>query len=171
MISTTDIYYKIDITVVLHGYWDGDIIKKKELIDEALKKYIITKIQETKENESLIGEIEKNYNAGELLEILADLIPNEYHFDVLRHFVHYIIRVAAGLQGCYISWLEEDDEELIHTPYINFDESGEWKNLITHAKTDCVQIFNFVYYIFKNNFMVKNSSKQLTFSPSKEIML
>lgn len=56
---------------------------------------------------------------------------------------------------------EQEQDELIPFPLVEFDENGLWTNLKTHEKTDYVQTFNFVYEIFNNNFMTKNNPKKL----------
>ena len=155
MVSIRDIYFIVDSNIVSQGFWDVSLAAKKKLIDNELKNYIITKIQALRNTSGLIGEGTQDYSVAELLAILAELIPKENHFDTLRHFTHYILKVAGNLQNSEIVWYSESDEELIQLPFIEFDENDLWKKLKTHEQTDCVQTFNFVYDIFNNTFMTK----------------
>ncbi|MEG1310152.1 MAG: hypothetical protein RSD06_04680 [Bacilli bacterium] len=168
MISINDIYSKMDSNIILQGFWDKDIEVKKKLIDNELKKYITSKIQGVNGTISITNSEEGDPNVPSLLQKLANLIPREQHFDTLRHFIHYIVQVAGTLQGWSIIWWVEDDEELIDSPLIEFDENGLWSNLKTHENTDYIKTFNFVYDIFSNNFMKENTPKRLTMRVPKD---
>lgn len=161
MVLTNDIYFKIDSNIVSQNFWGISIEEKKRLIDLELKKYIISKIQESDNTSAILNDNSIDLSVGELLSILASDIPMEKHFNTLRHFIHYIVQVAGGLQNRSITWWQEDEDELIPFPLVEFDENGLWTNLKTHEKTDYVQTFNFVYEIFNNNFMTKNNPKKL----------
>jgi len=161
MVSITDIYYKIDSNIVSHNFWEVNIEEKKKLIDTELKKYIISKLQELNLTRAISSESSQELSVNDLLQILASNISQEQHFDTLRHFTHYIIQVAGTLQNWSIIWWVEDEEDLIQLPLIEFNESGLWTNVKTHEKTDYVRLFNFVYDVFNNNFLVKNTPKKL----------
>lgn len=162
MILLNDIYHKVDMGIVEQNFWEVSIEEKKQLIDEELKKYITSKIKELGGNTSILSDGKMNVN--DLLKILARMIPQEQHFDTLRHFTHYILSVAGSLQNYSICWWVEKDEGLIDLPLIEFDENGLWTNLKTHKETDYIKTFDFVYDIFTNNFMNKNN-------PPKKLIL
>ncbi|MEG2232595.1 MAG: hypothetical protein RRY16_01325 [Bacilli bacterium] len=168
MVSINDIYFKMDSNIVSQGFWNTDIEGKKELIDKELKKYLTSKIQEVNGIIAITDGEESDFNVPSLLQKLANFIPQDQHFDTLRHFIHYIIQVAGTLQGWSITWWGEDEEDLIDSPLIEFDENGLWTNLKTHENTDYVKIFNFVYDIFNNNFMKENTPKKLTMRLPKD---
>jgi len=103
---------------------------------------------------------------SDLISILASDISKEEHFNTLRHFVHYILLVAGSLQERSITWLVEEDKELISTPFIEINENGYWENLITHNETDYVQVFNFVYEVFNKYFLVDKTYKRIRIKSS-----
>lgn len=159
MVTITDIYYQIDSKIMEQGFYEGDIARKKQLIDENLKEYIGSKIAEL--NSGVLLERTKEISVVEYLAYLASLIPPEEHFNTLRHFVHYILNVAGNLQGFSILWWCEEKPELIEKPIIEFDTEGKWEKLITHEKTDYVQTFAFGYNIFQNQFMMSEPQKRI----------
>lgn len=161
MVMIDDIYFRIDRSIVAQRFWNISIEEQKKLIDSELKKYIISKIQELGCKKELTSERVANYNVFELLNILAKNIPQEKHFNTLSHFTHYILQVAGSLQGYSVTWWEENEEELIQSPFIKFNEKGLWSDLKTHKNTDYVQTFCFAYDVFNNKFMVENSPKKL----------
>lgn len=161
MVSITDIYYKIDFNIVSQNFWKIDIVEKKKLINIELKKYIISKLEELNLTSAISSESSQELSVNDLVQILASNIPSEDHFNTLRHLIHYIVQVAGSLQNWSIIWWQEDEDELISFPLVEFDEHGLWTNLKTHEKTDYVQTFNFVYDVFNNNFMTKNVPKKL----------
>lgn len=163
MNSFKDIYFKIDINLIRQGFWESDIAIKKNLIDIELRKYIITKIQELGGYHYLNN---KNLSVSDLICILASILP-EGDKNTLCDFTHYILNVARSLQNWYIIWEIEDDETLIETPFVDFDERDKWSSLKTHSKTDYVKTFNFVYDIFKNEFLTKTSAKNLSLTNNK----
>ena len=155
---TNDIYYKIDSNLLEQSFWELNIKEKKKLIDEELKKYIILKINTLNEQE-LINVEENTLSIEELLLKLSEKIPKENHHLTLNHFVHYILQVAGNLQNCVIIWWVDKNKTLITNPVVEFDENEIWNSLKTHEQTDYVQIFNFVYDVFKNKFMVTKNKK------------
>lgn len=161
MFLLNDIYYKVDSSIVEQGFWQASITEKKALVDKELKKYAISKLQELNLCHQFIGNEKASFSVGELINILANNIPKEQHFDTLRHFIHYILKVAESIQNWSITWWVEDNEELIETPFVEFNDNGLWDSLITHNDTDYVYIFNFIYDIFNNHFYVKNEQKRI----------
>ena len=71
----------------------------------------------------------------------------------MNHFVHLIANLAGNLQGFDILWWEEEDENLIENPIIDFNEIGLLNQIKTHENTPYVKTFNLVYYTFMNEFM------------------
>ena len=159
MISTSDIYFRIDSNLVCQNFWQNDIEEKKRLIDSELKKYIISKIQEL--NVELLENEINNLSVIELLHILALNIPLDQPHTILNHFIHYIIQVAGNLQNWTICWWVENDEKLITEPLIEFDKNGLWDNLKTHEQTDYIKIFGLVYGTLNNYFLKDDIQKKL----------
>lgn len=149
-----DIYYAVDHNLIESDYYGKDIDGKKKLIDKCLKEYAISKILEINSQKENMNY--DNLSLNELIEILSNLIPKEKHFDTIRHFTHYILNVAGNLQNFGIIWMVEEKEELIQKPEANFNIEGKWENLITHENTSYLEVFNHVYHIFQNEFMLKN---------------
>jgi len=162
MLEMKDIYYIIDSSLMEQNFWNLDIEEKKILIEQELKKYIISKINEIDKNISLPDNNIGNTKTIDLLQILATIIPKENHFDTLRHFIHYILNVASNLQGWSIIWYEEENPELKNNPIIDFNEDGKWNSLTTLATEDdnYVKIFAFVNDVFQNQFMTNKISRQ-----------
>lgn len=161
MISINDIYFKMNSSILSQGFFEANIEKKKMLIDLELKKYIISKIQETNKINNIIDASVKELEVPELLQFLADLIPQKQHFNTLSHFIHYIIQVVGNIQGYSIIWFVEGKEELIDCSIIEYDKIGIWTSLKTHENPDYIKIFKFVYDVFNNNFMKEDFSKRL----------
>lgn len=158
MIRTNDIYYKIDSKIVENGFWSVDVNGKKELIDIELKNYIISKILELNPSVQFIDNLKEKLTTEDYLEVLSKMIPKEEQCEVLRHFIHYILNVAGSLQNHSIVWFQEDDESLIETPIISFKD-GVLDDLKTHQETSYLKIFNGVYSIFKNEFLMGQHTK------------
>jgi len=156
-----DIYFKVDSRIVEQGFWQASIVEKKALIDKELKLYALEKLREVNWDHYLLNNQNTNLSINDIVAILASDINKEEHINTIRHFVHYILLVAGSLQDRSITWWIEEDEELIKTPYIDFNANGFWENLITHKETDYVQIFNFVYEIFNRYFLADNNYKRL----------
>ena len=159
MIALNDIYFKVDSSIVSRDFWKVSMDEKKQLIDDELKKYIISKIVELDTVKMLSDDAENTLSVNDLLNTLANKIPKEQHFETLRHFTHYILQVAGSLQSWYITWFCEDNPELIETPLTRFNDDGLWDDLKTHVDTDYVKAFNFVYDVFNNSFMKEEKQK------------
>lgn len=155
---TSDIYLEMDLKVLLQNFWYLSIEDKKKLIDKELKNYILCKIESI--DVKLIGKLDdKELSAPELLGILADIIPVDQKFEILRHFTHYVIALVGNLQNWSVIWWVEEDEELINSQVLEIEDET-WKELKTHKDTDYVKTFSFVYDMFMSSFMVKNSDKK-----------
>ena len=161
MIEFNDIYFKVDSKIVEEGFWHADIVEKKNLIDKELRLYAIEKLKMINYNHYLLSVSDSNISLNDLVSMLASDISKEEHFNTLRHFVHYILNIAGSLQNRSIVWWDEDNDTLIAVPVIDFNEDGYWESLITYKETDYVQIFNFVYEVFNNKFLVDNVYKRL----------
>lgn len=161
MEAFNDIYFKVDSRIVEQGFWQVSTEEKKSLIDKELKLYALEKLRAVNCNHYLLNNQNTNLNINDIVVILASDISKEEHINTLRHFVHYILLVAGSLQDRSITWWIEEDEELIKTPYIDFNANGFWENLITHKETDYVQTFNLVYKIFNRYFLVDSNYKRL----------
>ncbi len=156
MIDTKNIYRVIDKNIVEQGYWQADIDEKKELVNKELKKYTLYQISLlniTLEN--------KEYTIEELVQILVDNIEEKDHYELLGHFIHYILQIASDMQNFYICWYGIKDESLIENPEAKFDEYEIWTELNIDVKTSFMTTFKFVNDIFNNKFKTKNKQKQL----------
>lgn len=159
MINTSDIYSKLNPILLKNNYHNLDIKGKKTLIDKALKVYIISKLDEIGKLNLLKEDNTEKLSVGDLLEILANEILEDKHHNTLNHFVHLILNLAGNLQGFDILWWEEEDENLIENPIIDFNEIGLLNQIKTHKNTPYVKAFNLVYYAFMNEFMKEEPHK------------
>lgn len=159
-ISFNDIIFKMNQYVMQQSNcFEPDIEKQKELVESCLKKYTIEKLQELNSNKMISDEDAKELSMIDLFEELAGMIPKEKHFDTLRFYTHYILEIAGSLQGWSITWWSNDDQEDLE---VLFNMDGKWDKLNTPLNEDYVKTFVFVYDIFQNNFMVKDSAKKIT---------
>lgn len=159
-ISFNDIIFKMNQYVMQQSNcFEPDIEKQKELVESCLKKYTIEKLQELNSNKMISDEAAKELSMIDLFEELAGMIPKEKHFDTLRFYTHYILEIAGSLQGWSITWWNNDDQEDLE---VLFNMDGKWDKLNTPLNEDYVKTFVFVYDIFQNNFMVKDSAKKIT---------
>lgn len=159
-ISFNDIIFKMNQYVMQQSNcFDSDTEKQKELVESCLKKYTIEKLQELNSNKMISDEVAKELSMIDLFEELAGMIPKEKHFDTLRFYTHYILEIAGSLQGWSITWWNNDDQEDLE---VLFNMDGKWDKLNTPLNEDYVKTFVFVYDIFQNNFMVKDSAKKIT---------
>ena len=158
MVIFNDIYNEVDSRILQQGFWNVDIESKKKLIDQALKEYIVLKIKSLNWSEKVTAE-DMCLGVVHLLQMLANIIPKEEHFDTLRHLTHYILQVAGNLQSYSVTWWVEDEEELIESPLVEFNDKGLWNDLKTHKQTDYVKTFEFTYNVFQNKFQKEDSKK------------
>lgn len=163
MANLRDIYFKVGKDLYQHAFDIEPIGRKKELVDDCLKKYLIYKVVE--ENAAVASKIGKaeSISVEDLVEMLGDLIPREEHFDTMRHLTHFMLNIAGEIQGWSITWWDEQDIAFLDNPSINFNEEGKIDALTTHKDSSYVQTFRFVYEVFKDTFMKENhQNKQFT---------
>lgn len=139
-----DIYYKVDSEIVANDWHEADNEEKKILLDNALKKFMCEKITEFDSTKSLKAEDQANITVNELAEILGKVIPEEDHFETMRHLTHYVLAVAGGIQGWSIVWEVDNSEEFLDNPHATFNAEGKWDTLTTHDQTSYIKTFEFV---------------------------
>ena len=157
-IQLNDIYNKIS------SYWSDyfeDNETAKKILDNQLKKYLIEKINEITNNPLQLEDLE-NLTTEELVIVIASYIPKCYHHQTLSHIIHAVLGYASNMQSYSIVWYEENDQILIESPSVSFDEMNRWNELKTHKNTDYITIFNKVYNTFHNDFMIKKTQKTKT---------
>ena len=163
-----DIYYKVDHELVDNGFYEVDDEGKKQLIDSALKHFISAKITEFDSTKTLPDSAKEELSVNDLAEMLGTVIPQEDHFDTIRHLTHYVLAVASGLQGWTIVWDGDNSEEFLDNPLAKFNEAGYWDGLTTHEQTSYVQTFEFAHDIL-NQVILNKEKKQpaLTYTKSQ----
>jgi len=154
-ITMQDIYSEVNYNLRKNDFHNIDSIsERKRLVNEELKKYVISKILELDSNISISDEMDLYF----LVELLGRLIPKEEHFDTIRHFVHFVLQIASDMQGWYIVWYVKESNAYINNPEIlKYNEM--WDTLKTHQDENLVQTFKFVYDTFENHFMEKHHIK------------
>lgn len=158
-----DIYYKAGKDLYEHDFDSSTTEKKKKLVEASLKTYLAQKIMEEDISKTPLLSNDSEISIDDLVIILGNLIPQEEHFDTMRHLTHYLLNIAGEMQGWSITWWEEQDAQFIDNPLIDINESGKWNSLTTHKETSYAQSFRFVYQAYKNQFMEKNiKNKQHT---------
>lgn len=155
MTNTKDIYYKMNQRLIEENYWALNMKEKKELINNELIKYTVTKIQEFNPH----FKYDQSMDITTLLEIFNNLIDEEEKFETLRHFTHLILNIASSFQEYEIIWWVESDKDLIDNPICDFNEENKWNTLTTHQKTDLIKTFKLVNETFNNNFLNHNKAK------------
>ena len=154
-IQLNDIYHKIS------SYWSdyfNDNETNKTILDNQLKKYLIEKIKGITNNPLQSDDLE-NLTTEDLVTILASYIPEKYHHQTLSHIIHAVLGYASNMQSYSIVWYEENDQTLISSPEVTFDEKNRWNELKTHKNTDYITLFNKVYSTFRNDFMINSTQK------------
>ena len=163
MANLMDIYFKVGKDLFEHGFDQKDTVEKKRLVNGCLKTYLAGKIAEESLSKAIEISNNKDISVTDLVVMLGDIIPEEQHFDTMRHLTHFMLNIAGEMQGWSITWWEEKDPEYIDSQLITFNEDGKVDSLTTHAKTPYVNTFQFVYEIFTSSFMMgKSENKQLT---------
>ena len=156
MTNTKDIYYKMNQRLIEENYWALNMKEKKELINNELIKYTVTKIQELNPH----FKYDQSMDITTLLEIFNNLIDEEEKFETLRHFTHLILNIASSFQEYEIIWWVKSNKKLIKNPTCDFNEENKWNTLTTHSETDLIKTFNLVNETFNNNFLNQNKIKR-----------
>lgn len=163
MANLRDIYYKVGKDLYEHDFYIQATEQKKKMVDASLKVYLANKIAEESTEKVLMLSSNPDISVDELVVLLGDLIPQEEHFDTMRHLTHFILNIAGEMQGWSIIWWEDQDAEFIDNPLVKFNEAGKWESLTTNKETSYIQTFQFVHEIYKDTFMEKApKNKQLT---------
>ncbi len=159
-INFMDIFFKMNGYVMeQNNCFDPSIEKQKELVESCLKKYTIEKLQELNSTKMISDKAAKELSLIDLFEELASIIPKEKYFDTLKFYIHYILEISGSLQGWSITWCNSSNQEELEA---SFNEEGKWNELNTPLNEDYVRTFKFVYDIFQNKFMVKDSAKKIS---------
>lgn len=163
MANLMDIYHRVGKNLYEHNFDQASIEDKKQLVDGSLKTYLATKIIEEDISKAFLLSNDKDVSVEDLVTILGEIIPQEAHFDTMRHLTHFLLNIAGEMQGWSITWYEDQDHQFIENPLLTQDESGKWDSLTTHKETSYVQTFCFVYDSYKKSFMEKTpTDKQLS---------
>lgn len=160
-----DIYSKVDNKLLENNYWNVGINEKKLLIDMCLKEYIIEKIQDLKL--SKLAQENIDMTLIDLFKYLASLIPKEEHSNTIVHFIHYILGICSNLQSWSITWWQEDEDDLIQNPVVDFNIDSKWDTLTTNINTDYVKTFEFVYNVFCEKIVKSRDVKKLELIANK----
>lgn len=161
MVNLMDIYYKVGMSLAEQDFDFQEPEVKKQLVDTSLKTYLIEKISEINSTPALTDP-ENKISTEDLVDELGELISQENHFDTLRHLTHFILNIAGKMQSWSIVWYSEKDSSFIDNPLVVFNDNGKWESLTTHETQSYVQTFHQVYGAFKEVFMTKTKSPQLT---------
>lgn len=169
MADLRDIYFRVGKDLYQHAFDVENTGRKKSLVEGCLKTYLASKIAEESTEKALILSEKEEVSVDDLVEMLGDLIPEEEHFDTMRHLTHFMLNIAGEMQGWSITWWDEQDEQFIDNPLIKFNEEGKIDSLTTHKQSSYVQTFKFVHEVFTNSFMnEKNNNKQLTLKDTRK---
>lgn len=148
-----DIYYKMNYALISTHYSELEISGKKKIVEQEMRKYIISKILEL--NPKI--KIDKDIDLCLLAKILGDMIPKEKHSDTISHLTHFILQVASSMQGFHIIWSSKNITE----PVLKYKDNDYIDELITSEDMDLVSTFEFIFDIFKNHFMIDNFVKRI----------
>lgn len=146
----SDIYYQMNIKLIEKDYYYANQNDKKELVEKALCEYMIEKLIENNRAKLIIDK-KLEVKTNNLIDILAETIPKEEHFNTLRHLTHFILMHMSEIQSYEIIWEVSDKEKLIDNPELIYNEDGYIDKLITHEKTDYSKTFKFIYDHYQNN--------------------
>ena len=149
-----DDVYKIRFNLINRNYDEKSINEQKEIIEEELIKYLLRKINEL--DSSCV--LPNDNNLIDIMSLIEKRLSKE-EVGSFSHVIFFILNIASCMQGRTIIWWCEDGEKLKDNPEISFDDDGYWDKVTTHKDTNMIQIFNFVYDIFKNNYMIKEKEQ------------
>ena len=113
MANLRDIYYRVGKDLHEHGFDIENIERKKKLVAGSLKTYLASKIAEESTEQALVLSEKEDVTVEDLVEMLGELIPEEQHFDTMRHLTHFLLNIAGEMQGWTITWWDEQDEQYI----------------------------------------------------------
>lgn len=113
------------------------------MVEKGLKWYINQQNALQEPSKHIQEENLEDVSLQELAEVLGGLIPEERHFDTIRHLTHYVLGIATTIQDYAVVWEVRDDEGLIDNPLSTYDENGKLNKFITHKKTSYVTAFDF----------------------------
>lgn len=164
MIRMNDIYYKMNYSLEEQCFEPENIEYVKGVIDKQLKKYLILKIAQLGNYGVLKSPHKDEVSVNDLVGVLGAMIPEDKHFDTLRHLSHYVLNIAGVIQGRSITWWSEKDPNYIDCLEATFDENGFWDSVITHKEASYVDTFDSIYNIFTNDFMKKQNKKIISIS-------
>ena len=159
MIELKDIYFKVGMNLVKEDFDFRATEDQKELVDKHLKEYLKDKLSEI--TSSQIKDSNNEVSVEILVDELGEQIPNERHFDTIRHLTHFILNIAGEMQGWSIIWYGECNPEFIDNSLIKFNINGKLESLTTHNDESYVTTFKQVYGVFKEVFMSKEKTPQL----------
>ena len=160
MAQLTDIYYKAGKDLAEHGFDAADTNKKKKLVNASLKNYVTTKIIEEDVEKTFLLYNDPDISVEELVEMLGEIIPEEQHFDTMRHLTHFILNIAGEMQGWSVVWYQDDDETFLNNSLAEYNDKGKLESLTTHSKTSYVDTFKFMHGLFNEVFMEKQIKGQ-----------
>jgi len=148
-----DIYYKMNQSLMNTPYHQLQVEGKKQVIEQELKKYYISKILELNPK----TEIDEDMDLCLSVELLGNIIPKGKYQDISQ-FVHFLLQIAGSLQGFSIIWSIKND---IKEPILEYTDNGHIDELITSEDMDLILTFKFIFDIFKNHFMVSELVKKI----------
>lgn len=154
-VDTSDIYSTIKLD---SSFIHEPIEEKRKILDEELRRYLANKVSQSYYN-AIKPENLESFTAEELVKMLSKQIPHLKHNETLGHIIHAVLGFAGTMQECSVLWFEEDDEALINSPAIIFDEQEKWSELKTHKNTNYEMLFNVVYDTFINKVMKTSKHK------------
>lgn len=148
MIKTNDIYFKLNSALYEKDYFSSNDNEKMNLIEDAMKLYIASKLNEIDSTQCLEH---NNLTSLELLEVLYNKLEEcDNRFDIMSHFVHYILGLASYIQNFAITWYIKED---VSEPKIDFNIKGLWDTLITSDNANLYQTYCHVLEVFKTKIL------------------
>lgn len=159
MIELKDIYFKVGMNLAKEDFDFRATEDQKELVDKHLKEYLKDKLSEI--TSSQIKDSNNEVSVETLVDELGEQIPNERHFDTIRHLTHFILNIAGEMQSWSIIWYGECNPEYIDNSLIKFNTNGKLESLTTHNDESYLTTFKQVYGVFKEKFMIKEKTPQL----------
>lgn len=149
MENFNDLYVKSNKEVGTKLFDEKSIGGKKAIINKFIKDYMLEKISEFGFPDVLDSPHKDEVSVYDLIDVLGTLIPEEYHFDTLRHLTHYMLMAADNIQIFPINWWSSENDTL-GNPTATFTENGIWDKIDTHPNESYITTFKFTYDLFQN---------------------
>lgn len=150
MAAFSDINSKFYKENIRNSFYKLTTYEQKNIVDRLIRQYLKGKI--CYEMNSYV--YNNNTTTTDLVLNAANLYGSEAIYDI----VHFILKIVSNIQGYDVEWRFE---ELNEKKVILDIKNDKWNLLTTDYSIDSVDLFNYIYDKFQNEFLKEMSSKNI----------